>query len=42
MGILLLDLRDECSLKFNGKRVIAGQLFDPIPSGTVSAHPQLL
>src|SRR4030095_263367 len=41
-GILLLDLRDECSLKFNGKRVVADQLFGPILSGTVSAHPQLL
>jgi hypothetical protein len=42
MGILLLDLRDECSLKFNGKRLIADQLFDSIQSGTVSAHPQFL
>jgi len=42
MGNLLLYLRDECSFKFNGKRLIADQLFGPIPSGTVSAHPQLL
>jgi hypothetical protein len=37
-AFLLVDLWHERSLQFN----VAGQLFGPIPAGTVSAQPQLL